>query len=136
MSRINVVMYQGKIYKIEEKQVKGGKKCCEIRLRQSYPKVPGRKLDNPTQDDFRTEWVTAVCWGDTATLALDTLQANDYVCVQGRLRYEEWQDRDSGKTRSKHTIVASYLHRTPGTYKDTVSNKLTANNSFAEDSPF
>ena len=137
MSRINMVMFQGKIFKVEEKPVPG-KKCAEIKMRQSYPKAPSRKLDNPTAEDFHTDWITVTCWGDTATIALE-LQANDYVCVQGRLRYEEWQNKE-GEKRSKHVIVANYLHRTPGQYKDTVSNTLATSvaseSDVSDDPPF
>lgn len=133
MSRINMVMYQGKIHKIEEKTHEG-KLIVEIRMRQSYPKVAGRKLDNPTQDDFRTEWITAVCYGDTAKLARDTLKPNDWVTVQGRLRHNEWVSK-TGEKRSNHTIVASFLHRTPGTFTDATNNTLSAEMSAGFEAP-
>ena len=126
MSRINMVMFQGKIYKVTEKPTKSGDLIVEIRMRQSYPKVKGRKLDNPDKDDFHTDWIDVVCFKDTAKIALE-LQPNQYICVQGRLRYEEWIDKQTGKKRNKHVIHASYLHRTPGEYKDTVSNTLPSN---------
>lgn len=119
-----MVMFQGKIFKVTEKPVPG-KKCAEIRMRQAYPKVSGRKLDNPTADDFRVDWIDVVCWGDTASIALETLEPNQYVTVQGRLRYDEWVDK-SGNKRSKHVIHANFLHRTPGEYLDAASNTLTS----------
>ena len=77
-------------------------------------------------------------WGDTSTIALE-LQTKDYVCGQGRLRYEGWKNKE-GKKRSKHVIVANYLHRTPGQYKDTVSNTLATSvaseGDVSDDPPF
>lgn len=121
MARLNSVIFQGKIFRIGElKKTKAGKPVTTIRMRQSYPKGQTHSGD----PDWHSDWIDVECWNKTAEIAHESLNPDDYVTVEGRLKYEEWKDRETGKTRSKHVIVASFLHRMPGSYTDAVSNKV------------
>ena len=59
------------------------------------------------------EWKDDVCfvditaWGRQAETCKDYLRKGSSVMVEGRLKYDQWQDRDTGKTRSKLNVTAT-----------------------------
>lgn len=120
MSRINHVLFQGKIFRVGEKRQVNGKSVIELRIRQSYPK--GKRKQNPAPEDFHTDWMTVKAWGQTADIA-EGLEKDDWITVEGRLRHEEWKDKTTGSHREKTVLVASFLHRTPGTFKDVTASQ-------------
>jgi len=57
--------------------------------------------------ETETEWHTVTCWNRTAEIVHQYLKAGSKVYVEGRLQYDSWQDKDTGKTRKKAKIVAT-----------------------------
>ena len=53
-----------------------------------------------------TDWHTVTCWGRTAEIVHQYLKKGRQVYIEGRLQYDSWQDKDSGKMRKKAKIVA------------------------------
>lgn len=53
-----------------------------------------------------TDWHTVTCWGRTAEIVHQYLKKGRQVYIEGRLQYDSWQDKDTGKTRKKAKIVA------------------------------
>ena len=53
-----------------------------------------------------TDWHTVTCWGKTAEIVHQYLKKGRQVYIEGRLQYDSWQDKDSGKMRKKAKIVA------------------------------
>ncbi|EKD23340.1 MAG: Single-stranded DNA-binding protein, partial [uncultured bacterium] len=45
-------------------------------------------------------------WGNQAESCKQYLQKGRAVLIEGRLKYDTWQDANGGGTRSKHTVVA------------------------------
>jgi single-strand DNA-binding protein len=66
---------------------KGGMAVCELRVATS------RKY----KDEEETEWHRVVCWGKTAEAAEGHLSKGSKVHVQGRLKTDQWEDRDGNK---------------------------------------
>ena len=53
-----------------------------------------------------TDWHTVTCWGRTAEIVHQYLKKGRQVYVEGRLQYDSWQDKETGKMRKKAKIVA------------------------------
>ena len=56
--------------------------------------------------DARTEWHNIVVWGKTAEFCGKYLQKGALVCVEGRIRTRQWEDKN-GLTR-KTTEIQSF----------------------------
>lgn len=53
-----------------------------------------------------TSWVEFTAWGDLAENVAASCAKGNRVIVTGRLRQQEWDDKETGKKRSKLTLVA------------------------------
>lgn len=53
-----------------------------------------------------TEWHNVVCFGRQAEIAGQYLSKGSKVFIEGRLKTDKWEDRDTGKTMYKTRIVA------------------------------
>lgn len=62
-------------------------------------------------DDWveETAWVDVTCWAQLAENASASLTKGTRVIVTGRLKQEEWDDKETGKKRSKLTLVADEI---------------------------
>lgn len=63
--------------------------------------------DGSVQED--TTFVDVTLWGKDAENAAEYLRKGSGVLVEGRLTLEEWDDKDSGKKRSKLTVTCERL---------------------------
>lgn len=120
--RINHVMFGGKIYKVHPPKQVGSNTVTDIRIRQSYPK--GKRKTELKPEDWHTDWITVRCWGQTSEIAQE-LEENQFITVEGRLRHEEWKNKE-GQTQSRVVLVATFIHRVPGTFNDVTSDKAPA----------
>jgi len=62
-----------------------------------------------TQDGEEREevcFVDCTCFGNLAEVVNQYCQKGKQVCVQGRLKWDSWEDKDTGNKRSKITVVA------------------------------
>lgn len=63
-----------------------------------------------------TEWKEDVCfvdlklWGKPGQMFAEYFQKGSKVLVEGRLSFEQWEDKQSGAKRSKHTIFVEQFH--------------------------
>lgn len=53
-----------------------------------------------------------VAFGKTAELINQYYQKGDMLCGQGEIAQDEWQDKDTGKQRTKHKIIIQKLEFT------------------------
>ena len=69
------------------------------------------KLSIPTDDGWgerkKTTWHNIVCFGKTAEIVAQYKKKGDWVCVQGRLEIDEWEDKDGNKRRTPQLIANS-----------------------------
>ena len=69
------------------------------------------KLSIPTDDGWgerkKTTWHNIVCFGKTAEIVAEYKKKGDWVCVQGRLEIDEWEDKDGNKRRTPQLIANS-----------------------------
>lgn len=81
-----------------------GSPVCEISLAiNSYI----GKGENRKQE---TTYITATAWGSTAENAAKYLKKGSPAVIEGRLKFEQWLDKETGKTRNKLTVVADAVH--------------------------
>ena len=52
-------------------------------------------------------------WGKNAEIVFDTLKKGDSLFVTGNVRRNEWQDKDSGDKRSKHSLSVARFEYLP-----------------------
>lgn len=56
-----------------------------------------------------TEWHNIVAFGKTGELCAQYLAKGRKVCVEGKIRTDEWTDKD-GETRKSKSIIAERVH--------------------------
>lgn len=56
-----------------------------------------------------TTFVDVTCWGKLADLVNQYLSKGRQVFVGGRLKFDSWEDRQSGQKRSKLSVVAENI---------------------------
>jgi single-stranded DNA-binding protein len=60
-----------------------------------------------TTGEARSAWITVKCFGRAAEWAGDNLLKGDRVAItEGQIDEESWQDRETGKRRSKLIVKA------------------------------
>lgn len=65
----------------------------------------------------RKEEVTFIdvhAYGRTAEIASEHLRKGQYAIIEGRLKMETWEDRQTGEKRSKMVIICEQIHFVPG----------------------
>lgn len=100
MATINTIVLKGNItFDAEVKKVGSGISLCKLPLAvTNYVKKAGQE-----KPEAEPCYIDVVCWGDTAD-KVGTLKRGDEIIVQGRLKMETWQDKQTGATRTKHVI--------------------------------
>ena len=80
----------------------GGKAVCELRIA-----FNARRYDRDQQQwvDGDTCYLKATAWESLAEHIGDSLSKGDAVTVSGRLRTEQWEDRNGGGKRSQDVLL-------------------------------
>lgn len=78
-------------------------------------------VDRQGQDD-QADFFDVTAWEKTGELVQQYLSKGRRVLVQGRLRQDSWDDKDTGKKRSKVEVVASDVTFLDGPNGDTGGN--------------
>lgn len=80
-----------------------GTAICRMRL----VAADRRKNDQTGEwEDSDTLWMDVTCFKQLAENVVESVVKGDLVVVTGKIRTEEWEDRDSGGKRSKVSMVA------------------------------
>ena len=121
----------------EMKNLPSGNQLCELRIATSRPSKDGQA---------QSDWHTVVCFGKTAELAVKYLSKGRQVYIDGRLQYDTWEDKTTGKKMTKTKIIANQLNFLGGrndtgdsSYeprKNTGNNSQSNSYSNASDIPF
>lgn len=81
-----------------------GTAICDLGLA-----VNRRWRDQSGRDQEETTFVDVSVWGRSAENCAQYLQKGAPVLVEGRLRLEQWEDRNGGGKRSRLTVVAEVV---------------------------
>lgn len=87
-------------------------------------------VDRQTQDD-QADFFDVTAWEKLGELVMQYLSKGRRILVQGRLRQDSWEDKETGKRRSRIEVVASDVTFLDGPSGDTASS--TANISTKEE---
>ena len=87
-------------------------------------------VDRQTQDD-QADLFAVTAWEKLGELVMQYLSKGRRVLVQGRLRQDSWEDKETGKRRSRIEVVASDVTFLDGPSGDTGGS--TANISTKEE---
>lgn len=87
-------------------------------------------VDRQTQDD-QADFFDVTAWEKLGELVMQYLSKGRRVLVQGRLRQDSWEDKETGKRRSRVEVVASDVTFLDGPSGDTTGS--TANISTKEE---
>ena len=102
MANYNKVILMGNLTRDPEyKQLPSGQAICKLGLA-SNRQFKNRQTDSVIQEVC---FVDIDVWGQQAESCNKYLQKGRAVLVEGRLKFDTWQD-NNGQTRSKHSIVA------------------------------
>jgi len=105
-SSFNRVILVGNVTRdIQVKYTPGGSAVAELGLavnRSWFDKATNQKKEEVT-------FVDVTVWGRTAEIAGEYLAKGRQVLIEGRLSLDQWDDKESGKKRSKLKVVCESL---------------------------
>lgn len=84
----------------ELKFTTGGRALCGATIAVSHRYKSGNEWRE------ETAWVDMTVWGDLAEHVAASCTKGTRIIATGRLKQEEWDDKETGKKRSKLTLVA------------------------------
>ena len=97
---LNVVTLVGRVGGDPDvKYFESGKVVCNLTL------AVNRRTKNSDQPD----WFNLEIWGKTAQIAADYVRKGSLIGVTGSLKFDRWQDRNTGTNRSKPVIRVDHL---------------------------
>jgi single-strand DNA-binding protein len=105
MASFNRVIMMGNLTRDPEyKQLSSGQAVCRLGL------ASNRQFKNKQTGSMVQEvcFVDIDVWGPQAEVCRQYLQKGRPVLIEGRLKFDSWQDQD-GSRRSKHSIVADRI---------------------------
>lgn len=104
MASINIVVLKGNITRDAELKRVGQTNIplCKLGLAVNIYSKPKPGEQKP---EAEVCFVDVVCWGELAE-RIGSLRKGEGVIVNGKLKMESWQDKNTGKTINKHVIQA------------------------------
>lgn len=106
MPYLNSVMLMGRLTADpQSRTITNGTTICNLRLavNRRYVTAEGEHRDDVC-------FVTVETWGRQAESCTQYLRSGSSVMVEGRLRYDEWRDKDTGDKRSRLGVTAQRVH--------------------------
>lgn len=105
MATLNKVFLIGNVTRDTELRVTPkGTAICQfgLAINRKYKDEAGDKKDDTTFVDIEA-------WGKTAELCSKYLTKGDPCFIEGRLRLDQWEDKQSGQKRSRLKVVADNI---------------------------
>jgi single-strand DNA-binding protein len=106
MASFNKVILVGNLTRDPEvRYIPSGTAVCELGLA-----VNRTWFDKPSNSrKEETTFVDVTLWGRTAEIAGEYLAKGRSVLIEGRLQLDTWDDKDTGKKRSKLRVVGEQM---------------------------
>lgn len=106
----------------EVKYFESGSVVCNL------PLAVNRRQRNSDQPD----WFDLEIWGRTAEIAANYVRKGKLLGIQGRLKFDHWQDRNTGAQRSKPVVRVDQLDLL-GSKRENEAAMAESSNSSYED---
>ncbi len=87
----------------DTRSLPSGTTVCEFGL------AMNRRFSSNGKEQEESCFVEIVVWGRSAENCRQYLEKGSQVLVEGRLRYDQWEDRNGGGKRSKLSVVADQV---------------------------
>lgn len=103
MSDINTIIISGRITADPElRHTSKGNAVANFRLASNRASTDslGNKIDETT-------FIDVIAWKQLAEIVTKHVHKGDRIAVTGGIRFEEWNDRETGLKRTKHQIRAN-----------------------------
>jgi len=94
-----------------------GTAVCDLRL----------AVNTKSKDKEETLFIDCTVWDKTAENCAEYLHKGSQVLVEGRLRTDQWEDRDTGKKRSKIAMTANTVQFLGGANEERGSKPQRSN---------
>ncbi|HIC23504.1 MAG: single-stranded DNA-binding protein [Planctomycetota bacterium] len=110
MMELNKVFIVGNLTRDPElRMTSSGTAVCDLGLASNH------RWRKQGEDQFQEEtcFVSVTVWGRQAENCNQYLSKGSGVLVEGRLKYDQWDDKETGKARNKLTVVASSVQFMP-----------------------
>ncbi|MCF6174796.1 MAG: single-stranded DNA-binding protein [Victivallaceae bacterium] len=108
MASLNKVLIMGNLTRDPEvRHTPGGSAVCELGL------ALNRKYMSNNQEQEEVCFVDVTVWGKQAESCGRYLEKGAPVFIEGRLKLDQWQDKNSGTGRSKLGVVAERVQFMP-----------------------
>ena len=114
MASVNIVMLMGNLTRdVEMRYTPSGMAVAKIGL------ATNRKFRDTKTNELREEvtYVDITAFGKTAELCGQYLSKGRPVFIEGRLKFDQWDDKQTGQKRSKLAVVADrvqFMGSSPG----------------------
>ncbi len=105
MASLNKVFLLGNLTRDPDlRALSSGTSVCEfgIAVNRRYTAANGQEVDEPC-------FVDIVVWGRSAENCKQYLEKGSQVMVEGRLQFDQWEDRNGGGKRSRLRVVADQV---------------------------
>ncbi|MDD5697209.1 MAG: single-stranded DNA-binding protein [Victivallaceae bacterium] len=113
MASLNKVFLLGNLTRSPElRYTPGGAAVCEFGL------AVNRRYITNNQEKEETCFINIVVWGKQGESCQRFLEKGSTALVEGRLQYDQWDDRDTGKKRSTLRVVAERIQFIGGVRRD------------------
>ena len=117
MSYLNKIMLLGRLTRdVDFRGTQTGNSVCTLGLAVS------RKFNQNGQEKEEVCFVDVKVWGKQAENCRNYLSKGSQVLIEGRLTLDQWEDRNSGEKRQKHTVTAENVQFI-GSRRDDNSNQ-------------
>ncbi len=83
-------------------------------------------VDRRSRNNDQPDWFNLELWGKTAEIAGNYVRKGSLIGVTGSLKFEHWQDRNSGSNRSKPVIRVDRLELL-GSKRDSETDMMDSN---------
>lgn len=110
MASVNIVMLMGNLTRdVEMRFTPSGMAVAKIGL------ATNRKFRDTKTNELREEvtFVDITAFGKTAELCGQYLSKGRSVFIEGRLKFDQWDDKQTGQKRSKLAVVAERVQFMP-----------------------
>ena len=102
---INKVILVGRLGKDPEvRSTPGGQTVTKFTMA-----TDERYTDKSGEKQERTEWHNIVAWGRLGEICGQYLRKGKLVYIEGAIRTESWDDKESGQKKYKTTVVANEM---------------------------
>ena len=124
---LNKVFMMGNLTRDPEIRQAGGQQICSfgIAMSRTYQSARGE-----TREDVC--YVDVDAWGRTGEIVAQYARKGSPLFVEGRLRYDTWDDRETGKKRNRLTVTAENVQLLGGPRDN---NGMAPQGGYAEDMP-